>query len=83
MGKDMGENMVGPRRPISAFNWFESGVVILLEQRPLRGETTLEDLRPTDLVLLMDKLSVCWVEIVHWKLSVVEPGSDATEQAFH
>jgi hypothetical protein len=40
MGEDMGENMAGPRRPISAFNWFESGVIILLEQRPLRGETT-------------------------------------------
>jgi hypothetical protein len=25
MGKDMGENMAGPGRPISAFNWFEAG----------------------------------------------------------
>jgi hypothetical protein len=43
MGEDMGDNLAGPRRPISAFNWFESGVVILLEQRPMRS-ATLEDL---------------------------------------
>jgi hypothetical protein len=83
MGEDMGENMAGPQCPVSAFNWFESGVIILLEQRPLHGEMTLEDLRPTDLVLLTDELLVRWVEIFHWKRAVVEPGSDATEQAFH
>jgi hypothetical protein len=44
MGEDMGDNMAGPRCPISAFNWFESGEIVLLEQGPLRGETALEDL---------------------------------------
>jgi hypothetical protein len=31
MGEDMGKNMAGPRHPISALNWFEAGVVILLK----------------------------------------------------
>jgi hypothetical protein len=31
MGKDMGKNMAGPQRPVSALNWFEAGIVILLE----------------------------------------------------
>jgi hypothetical protein len=30
MGEDMGDNLAGPQRPVSAFNWLESGVIILL-----------------------------------------------------
>jgi hypothetical protein len=79
----MREHMAGPRRPVSAFYRFKAGVVILLEHRPLRGETTPEDLRPTNLILLADELLVRWFEIFHWKLSIVKKGGNSGDQEFH